>query len=41
MRRQRPPDQNERRSFDRLDVELGGGKSMTVFFDITDYFGKF
>lgn len=29
------------RSFDRLDVELGGGKSMTVFFDITDYFGKF
>jgi hypothetical protein len=29
------------RSFDRLDVELAGGKSMTVFFDITDYFGKF
>jgi hypothetical protein len=29
------------RSFDRLDVQLAGGKSMTVFFDITDYFGKF
>jgi hypothetical protein len=29
------------RSFDRLDVEIAGGKSMTVFFDITDYFGKF
>ena len=29
------------RSFDRLDVELASGKSMTVFFDITDYFGKF
>ena len=29
------------RSFDRLDVELASGKSMTMFFDITDYFGKF
>jgi hypothetical protein len=29
------------RSFDRLDVEMAGGKSMNVFFDITDYFGKF
>jgi hypothetical protein len=29
------------RSYDRLDVQLTGGKSMTVFFDITDYFGKF
>jgi hypothetical protein len=29
------------RSYDRLDVEMAGGKSMNVFFDITDYFGKF
>jgi hypothetical protein len=29
------------RTFDRLDVELAGGKRITLFFDITDYFGKF
>ncbi len=33
--------ENNGRSFDRLDVELKDGRSLAVYFDITDYFGKF
>jgi len=33
--------ENGARSFDKLDVDLKDGRSISVFFDITDYFGKF
>lgn len=33
--------ENGGRSFDKLDVDLKDGRSIAVFFDITDYFGKF
>lgn len=33
--------ENGARSFDKLDVDLKDGRSISVYFDITDYFGKF
>jgi hypothetical protein len=33
--------ENGGRSFDKLDVDLKDGRTIAVFFDISDYFGKF
>ncbi|NWF97039.1 MAG: hypothetical protein HXY34_12930 [Candidatus Thorarchaeota archaeon] len=33
--------QHEGRTYDRLDIELKGGDKLSIYFDITPYFGVY